>query len=176
MAQATEQHGLAVHAYVWMSNHIHLLDSDADWMTLMRYIELNRVRAGMVAHARNYAGSSCARNADGGEGANAELVKSHEVYRAITGDLHERFSAWRTLFDAAIDNADLDRIRDCPYNGGALGDARFKPEIQSRTGRHSRSKGVGRPRVAGQAIPQRWRLPQLVSDSRNRVYDGNIQI
>lgn len=28
----------------------------------------------------------------------------------------------------------------------------------------------------GQAIPQRWRLTQLVSDSRNRVYDGNIQV
>ena len=181
------------HAYVWMSNHIHLLatpdsehsiskvfpsmrrkyvqhfnrtyhrtgtlwegryratvvDSDTYLMTLMRYIELNPVRACMAAHPRDYAWSSCACNADGGEGANADWVKSHELYRAIAGDPHERLSAYRALFNAAIENVDLERIRNCTHNGWALGDARFKAEIETHTGRQSGSKGVGRPRVAG---------------------------
>lgn len=199
---ASEQRGLVIHAYVWMSNHIHLLatpdsehsiskvfqsvgrkyvqyfnrtyqrtgtlwegryratvvDSEAYLLTLMRYIELNPVRAGMVAHPRDYAWSSYARNADGGEGANADWVKSHEVYRAIAGDPHERLRAYRALFDAAINNADLERIRDCTHKGWALGDARFTAEIERSTGRQSDSKGVGRPRLADQAIAREARI------------------
>ena len=198
VVHASEQHGLAIHAYVWMTNHIHLLatpdsersisnvfqsvgrkyvqyfnhsyqrtgtlwegryratvvDSDAYLLTLMRYIELNPVRAGMVAHPRDYAWSSYARNADGGAGAKADWIKSHAVYSAIASDPHERMSAYRALFNAAIDNVDLERIRECTHKGWALGDARFKAAIENQTGRQSGSKGVGRPRVAGQAIPK----------------------
>ena len=101
VVHAAEQHGLSIHAYVWMSNHIHLLatphsahsiskvfqsvgrryvqhfnhayqrtgtlwegryratvvGSEAYLMTLMRDIEMNPVRAGMVAHPRDYAWS-----------------------------------------------------------------------------------------------------------------------
>jgi putative transposase len=92
LVEAAQRHGLAIHTYVWMTNHIHLLatpkfedsisktfqsvdrryvqyfnftyersgtlwegryratvvDSERYLLTLMRYIELNPVRAGMV--------------------------------------------------------------------------------------------------------------------------------
>jgi putative transposase len=98
LVEASKKHGLTIHAYVWMTNHIHLLatpesensiskvfqsvgrryvqyfnytyqrsgtlwegryratvvDSERYLLTLMRYIELNPVRAEMVAHPRDY--------------------------------------------------------------------------------------------------------------------------
>ena len=124
-----------------------VVDSEAYVMKLMRYIELNPVRAGMVAHPRDYAWSSYSRNGDGGEGANADWVKSHANYHAIASDPHERLRAYRALFDAPIDNAELERIRDCTHKGWALGDARFEAEIEIHTGQQLGSKGVGRPRI-----------------------------
>ena len=190
IVHASEQHGLAIHAYVWMSNHIHLLatpgdehgiskvfqsvgrkyvqyfnhtykrtgtlwegryratvvDSEAYLMKLMRYIELNPVRAGMVAHPRDYVWSSYARNADAGEGTNADWVTPHAVYLGLAPDPSERLNAYRAFFDTAIDVADLAQIRECTHKGWALGGEQFKVEIQKRTDRQSSSKGVGRPR------------------------------
>ena len=188
---AAKQHGLAVHAYVWMTNHIHLLatpenersishvfqsvgrkyvqyfnhtygrtgtlwegryratvvDSDAYLLKLMRYIELNPVRAGMVAHPGDYAWSSYARNADAKAGANGDWVEPHAVYLKLARDSRERLSAYRGLFSTAIDSADLAQIRDCTHKGWALGGEAFKAEIEQRTKRQAGSKGVGRPRI-----------------------------
>ena len=191
MVHAADQYGLNIHAYVWMTNHIHLLatpeneqsiskvfqsvgrkyvqyfnyahrrtgtlwegryratvvDSEAYLVTLMRYIELNPVRAGTVLHPRDYAWSSYARNADGAEGANSDWVKSHDVYCGLAGDSHGRLSAYRALFDTAIASEHLTQIRDCTHRGWALGDVLFRAEIEKLAGRQSSSKGVGRPRT-----------------------------
>jgi len=115
LIDAASKHGLAIHAYVWMTNHIHLLatpefddsiskvfqsvgrryvqyfnytyrrsgtlwegryratvvDSEQYLLVLMRYIELNPVRAGMVAHPSEYPWSSYLFNAQGNGGPNA---------------------------------------------------------------------------------------------------------
>jgi putative transposase len=188
---AAEQHGLAIHAYVWMSNHIHLLatpehaqsiskvfqsvgrtyvqyfnytyqrtgslwegryratvvDSETYLMTLMRYIELNPVRAGMVAHPRDYAWSSYARNAYGERGANADWIKPHEQYLRLARGAEQRLSAYRGLFKAAIPRNDLAQIRDCTHKGWALGSEKFKATIEALSDRPASSKGVGRPRA-----------------------------
>ena len=109
MIEAAGRFGLAIHAYVWMTNHIHLLatpthtdsisktfqsvggkyvkyfnhtyrrsgtlwegryratvvDSERFLLSVMRYIELNPVRAGMVGHPRDYPWSSHRRYAYG---------------------------------------------------------------------------------------------------------------
>ncbi|MGC2047550.1 MAG: transposase, partial [Gallionella sp.] len=106
---ACDKHGCDLHAYVLMTNHVHLLitpheeqslskalqmlgryyvqyynhcyqrtgtlwegrykatliDSEAYLLTCMRYIELNPVRAGMVAHPSEYPWSSYHHNALG---------------------------------------------------------------------------------------------------------------
>lgn len=106
---ACEKHGCDIHAYVLMTNHVHLLltpqeeqsvgkalqmlgryyvqffnhryqrtgtlwegrykatliDTEAYLLTCMRYIELNPVRAGMVAHPSEYPWSSYGYNALG---------------------------------------------------------------------------------------------------------------
>jgi putative transposase len=191
MVSAAEQHGLAVHAYVWMGNHIHLLatpeheqsigrvfqsvgrkyvqyfnhknqrtgtlwegryratvvDSEAYLLTVMRYIELNPVRAGMVAHPRDYPWSSYARNAYAATGENSDWIKPHPQYLKIARSAAERLSAYRSLFKAAISKQDLAQIRDCTHKGWALGGEKFKAEIETRAQRPASSKGVGRPKA-----------------------------
>ena len=99
-----------------------VVDSEAYLMKLMRYIELNPVRAGMVAHPRDYAWSSYARNADAAVGVHADWIKPHDVYLSLARNPSDRSRAYRALFDTVIDNAELAQIRDCTQKGWALGD------------------------------------------------------
>ena len=190
LVEAAAKHGLAIHAYVWMTNHIHLLatpafadsisktfqsagrryvqyfnhtykrsgtlwegryratvvDSERYLLTLMRYIELNPVRAGMVAVPQDYPWSSYRRNGLGEGGPNADWLSSHTEYSRLGRDDADRQKAYQALFAAAIDPGDLVEIRDCTHKGWALGGARFRAEIEALGQRQAASKGVGRPR------------------------------
>ena len=193
LVQASIKHGLAIHAYVWMTNHIHLLatpeqddsiskvfqsvgrkyvqyfnytyrrsgtlwegryratvvDSERYLLTLMRYIELNPVRAGMVSHPTEYAWSSHAFNAQGATGPNADWLTPHAEYARLGRKATDRQSAYRQLFRAAISNNDLKEIRECTHKGWALGSERFRAQIEALGPRRAASKGVGRPRKEG---------------------------
>ncbi len=190
LAEAAQKHGLLIHAYVWMTNHIHLLatpqlentigkvfqsvgrkyvqyfnstyqrsgtlwegryratvvDSEQYLLTLMRYIELNPVRAGMVAHAKEYPWSSYAFNALGEIGSDSKWLTPHDEYLRLGRSMSERQSAYRQLFRAAIPNAELKEIRECVHKGWALGGARFRAQIEELAQRRAASMGVGRPR------------------------------
>ena len=187
---AATEHGLAVHAYVWMTNHIHVLatpesgysiskvfqslgrryvqyfnltygrsgtlwegryratvvDSDRYLLTLLRYIELNPVRAGMVSQPGDYPWSSYHRHAQGASGANADWLTPHAEYLKLGQTDSERQGAYRELFRTALSQADLAAIRDCTHKGWALGGERFQEQIEKLGRRRAASKGVGRPR------------------------------
>ena len=191
LVEAADTHGLTIHAYAWISNHIHLLatpehevsiskvfqsvgrryvqyfnytykrsgtlwegryratlvDSETYLLTLMRYIELNPVRAGLAAHARDDAWSSYAANALIEKGPNSDFVKPHELYRRLARNADDRSAAYRALFKTAISKADLAAIRDCTHKGWVLGSEKFKAQIEALTHRQVSSKGVGRPKV-----------------------------
>lgn len=190
LVEAANKHGLAIHAYVWMTNHVHLLatpefddsisktfqsvgrryvqyfnytckrsgtlwegryratvvDSERYLLTLMRYIELNPVRAGMVAMPQDYPWSSYRRNALGEGGPNADWLTPHEEYSRLGRDDADRQKAYQALFATAIDQGDLAEIRDCTHKGWALGGERFRAAIEALGKRQAASKGVGRPR------------------------------
>ena len=190
LVEAAEKHGLVIHAYVWMTNHIHLLatpthensiskvfqsvgrkyvqyfnftyrrsgtlwegryrstvvDSELYLLTLMRYIELNPVRAGMAAHPRDYPWSSYRFNADGEKGPNSDWLAPHQEYLRLGRSAEERRSAYRQLFRGAIAKDELQAIRESTHKGWALGSERFKAQIEALSGRQATSKGVGRPR------------------------------
>lgn len=190
LVDAAKKHGLAIHAYAWMTNHIHLLatpelddsiskvfqsvgrryvqyfnftyrrsgtlwegryratvvDSEQYLLTLMRYIELNPVRAGMVTHPRDYAWSSYHYNAQGEAGLNADWITQHREYMRLGRSVAERQSAYRQLFRAALPAHDLKEIRESTHKGWALGSDRFKAKIEGLGQRRATSKGVGRPR------------------------------
>lgn len=57
-----------------------LFDSDNYYLTVSRYIELNPVRAGMVAHPAEYTWSSYQHN---GAGKVIELIIEHDLYTRL---------------------------------------------------------------------------------------------
>ena len=184
---AAEHQGLAIHSYVLMTNHAHLLvtpetehsigktlqslgrryvqyfnytygrtgtlwegrykatliDSDRYFLTCMRYIELNPVRAGMVKHPGDYAWSSYAANAWGADNA---LVTSHPTYRQLGRSHADRQSAYRQLFRTEIGVNELEGIRQATNTGWVLGNDRFREKIEQLSGRRSSPKPRGRPR------------------------------
>ena len=190
LIEAAKKHGLQIHAYVWMTNHIHLLatpqfensiskvfqslgrkyvqyfnntykrsgtlwegryratvvDSEQYLLKVMRYIELNPVRAGMVAHPADYPWSSYAFNAQGSAGLNYDWIQPHAEYLHLGQTNTERQNSYQDLFKAEIASTDLAQIRDSTHKGWALGSQKFKGEIELITKRQTSSKGLGRPK------------------------------
>ncbi len=120
-----------------------VIDSDQYLLTCMRYIELNPVRAEMVKKPNEYPWSSYAVNA---EGSANKLIRSHDVYRSLGVNEEERESAYRQLFRIAIDQTDLDALREATNKGWVLGGDRFRAEIERLSGRRSIAKPRGRPK------------------------------
>ena len=123
-----------------------VVDSERYLLTVMRYIELNPVRAGLVAHPRDYSWSSYGFNALGATGPNADWIRPHEEYGRLGRTAPDRQAAYRQLYRAAISGADLSEIRACTNKGWALGGERFREQIEALGQRRAASKGVGRPR------------------------------
>jgi putative transposase len=194
LAEAAARYGCAVHAYVLMTNHVHLLvsprepdsiprtlqslgrryvryvnatyrrsgtlwegryraapiDSESYFLVCCRYIELNPVRAGMVAHPRDYPWSSWRAHA---RGADDPLVADHRLYHALGRTAAERQSAYRQLFRAALDPEAVDALRAATNGGWALGGERFKRQIAKALGRRvaplARGRRARSRRIAG---------------------------
>ncbi len=171
LKDAAERYNVEVHAYVLMTNHIHLLATPSDtegvtrmmqylgryyvpyinrtygltgsiWegrykaniiqdeaylLACMRYIELNPVRAKMVDSAANYRWSSFHAN---GQGQADSLVTSHAVYRGLAKSHGERMQAYKALFPAKEDKAELDKIRAAWQTGTPLGNDFFKEKVE----------------------------------------------
>lgn len=178
--------GCLVHAYVLMTNHVHLLvtpaaandigllfqnigryfvpyinktyqrrgslwegrhkgsilESENYFLTCMRYIEMNPVRAGMVEKPAQYRWSSYAVNALGVDNA---IIKPHEIYLALGKTLEKRQMAYRGLFETATHPDELDLIRASLHSGTPLGNDRFKQQIASVVGGTVGFSQRGRP-------------------------------
>jgi hypothetical protein len=103
-------------------------------------------RAGLVAHPWHYPWSSCRHYAHGESGLNGDWLTAHEAYLRLGRNERHKQSACRQLFQAAISGNDLAEIRDCTHKGWALGDERFREQIEALGQRRAASKGVDRPR------------------------------
>lgn len=190
MVEAAKKHGLLIHAYVWMTNHIHLLatplyedsiskvfqsvgrkyvqyfnftykrsgtlwegryrativDSELYLLKLMRYIELNPVRASMCVHPSVYPWSSFNFNAEGRAGLNYDWLTPHEEYLRLGLTDSNRQAAYLALFEHELTGTDIAQIRENTHKGWALGSQRFNQEIELLAKRQTSSKGVGRPK------------------------------
>jgi len=174
----SKKYSVAVHSYVLMTNHVHLLvtpeteqgvsqmmqslgryyvryinqayertgtlwegrykstlvDSDNYFLTVSRYIELNPVRAGMVAHPDEYPWSSYQYNALGKP---LELITPHTLYQGLAKTDKTRRKRYTALFDKVIPDYTLEEIRDSIGRAWVLGDERFKRRIEKKTGRRA---------------------------------------
>lgn len=184
---AADQCGCAVHAYVLMTNHVHLLltpessdaistlfqqvglhfvtymnrtyqrrgslwegrhkgnmiDTEGYFLSCMRYIELNPVRAGMVDHPALYRWSSYAANALGSDNV---IIQQHAQYLDLGHDPVSRQTVYRSLFAVEIASDELGMIRASLSSGTPLGNERFKRQIEGATGRKIGAIRPGRPR------------------------------
>lgn len=188
---ACDKHGCDVHAYVLMTNHVHLLitpheqqslskalqmmgryyvqyynycyqrtgtlwegrykatliDSESYLLTCMRYIELNPVRAGMVAHPSEYPWSSYHHNA---LSLPDELLTAHLEYRRLGKTDEARQAAYRQLFKHHIPESSVAEIREATNKAWVLGNDRFKQRIQQKLERRVEPAAKGGDRKSEQ--------------------------
>jgi putative transposase len=179
--------GCAVHAYVLMTNHVHLLVTPMEAGALARlmqslgrryvryindryhrtgtlwegrykscpvesgnyllhchrYIELNPLRAAMVADPHDYGWSSHACNAYGKPD---PLVLPHPAYLALSADPAKRQLIYRSLVMEAVDPAEIEAIRQHVQRQHAYGSGRFRRAIEAQLGRSAGPQKIGRPR------------------------------
>ena len=178
---------VAIHAFVLMTNHVHLLvgadqsgavsrmmqsvgrryvrafnarhgrtgtlwegryksclvDSDSYFLSCLRYIELNPVRAGMAVQPWDYRWSSVHFHL----GLRADpRVTPHPLYLALGND-STRAGAYRTLLLEPLHEGALARIRDPVRREPALGSPAFQATVAKALNRPATVRPPGRPPV-----------------------------
>ena len=183
------QFEVAIHAYVLMSNHFHLLvtpqtsdglpqmmqavgrryvryfndsqqrsgtlwegryrstliQTDRYLLACMAYIDLNPVRAGLVAQAADYPWSShghyIGRRAD-------KLVTPHPLVWELGNTPFAREAAYAELVQAGVNPVHQTALTDATLSGWALGEPDFVADLQKRTQRRVVKGQAGRPHAA----------------------------
>lgn len=175
-----------VHAWVFMTNHVHLLvtpaidggvskmmqalgryyvryfnreyqrtgtlwegrfksslvQSERYLLQCQRYIELNPVRANMVADPGDYVWSSYQCNALGKTSA---LCSPNAEYLSLGKEASDRQYRYRALFRHHVETEMINEIRQSVNKGLVLGSGHFKDEIEQLTGQRARPGHMGRP-------------------------------
>ncbi|MBB1061946.1 transposase [Marilutibacter spongiae] len=186
LRDAAQAHHVAVHAFVLMDNHVHLLltgaragdvslvmrrvgqsyvqafnarhgrsgtlwqgrfksclvDSDRYLLTVIRYIELNPVRAAMVESPDAYRWSSVHTHLGR---ARDPLITLPASYQALADTPEGRASAYRVWLQEGIDPDDLASIRQHLAQERALGYPRFQRMVAEALNRPVTCRPRGRP-------------------------------
>jgi len=173
LGEGAQKYDVAIHAFVFMTNHIHLLVTPEDgiqisrlmqfigrryvpylnhkygrsgsaWegrykaslvqdeaylFTVMRYIELNPVRAAMVVRPGQYRWSSFCHNAGVRE---ISFLRFHSLYEKLGKTREDRHRAYCYMFEGTMDEADIKLIRESWQSGTPLGNDWFKERVQQR--------------------------------------------
>lgn len=171
--ESSEKYDVSVHAFVLMTNHVHLLvtptlsnnvslfmqfigrryvpyinhkygktgsiwegrykaslvQEDKYFLTVMRYIEMNPVRASMVDLPGHYPWSSYCHNAGIRR---ISFIRSHPVYIALGKTDRKRCVAYQKLFEGHLCSDDMRRIDESWLTGTPLGNDSFKGEVEQR--------------------------------------------
>lgn len=177
---------VAIHAYVLMGNHFHLLAtpqtldglplmmqavgrryvryfndtqqrSGTLWegrykstliqaerylLACMAYIDLNPVRAGLVAHPRDYPWSSFGHYT--GQRID-RLITPHALFWELGNTPFAREAAYAQLVLSGISLVQQAALTDAALQGWALGEPDFVADLQKRTARRVSKGSAGRP-------------------------------
>jgi putative transposase len=195
LGEALSKYDIALHAYVLMTNHVHLLltspepgrlsaamsqlgqrfvpafnrkyqrtgtlwegrfksclvDTERYLFVVHRYIELNPVRAAVVAAAEDYRWSSV--HASLGT-AHDPLVTFHPAYLAMSAEPAQRGALYRDWLRQGIGEDDLQAIRMHLQQERALGDRRFQVMAEKTLNRPVSVRARGRPRKEAKPAAQ----------------------
>jgi len=103
-----------------------IVQEDRYFLTCLRYIELNPVRAGMVKDPGDYRWSSYRAHAFG---VPASMWSPHVMYLNLGINSPQRQSAWRSLISEAPDIEVQAKIRHCVNTGLVLGTESFRQQV-----------------------------------------------
>jgi putative transposase len=186
LEENSRRFGLAIHAYVLMGNHFHLLVTPRDedslprtmqavgrryvryfnsaqgrsgtlWegrykstliqaerylLSCMAYIDLNAVRAHLVAQARDYLWSSHAHYIGQGQD---RLITPHPLYWALGNTPFAREATYAELVNTGVSTEMQLALTESTLHGWALGDPVFVADLQKRTQRRVSKTTAGRP-------------------------------
>jgi putative transposase len=120
-----------------------LVQTDAHLLTCYRYIELNPVRAGIVASPADYRHSSFRGNALGQAD---PLVTPHATYLALGADAAARCANYRSAFRQGVDTGQASDIRRATARCRPYGDEQFMDHVSRHVGREVRAGKPGRPK------------------------------
>lgn len=187
LRNAADRYAVDVHAYVLMTNHVHLLltphqessasrtmqhlgrgyvrrfnethkrtgtlwegrfrssivDTERYLFACYRYIELNPVRAGIVAVPSDYRWSSFRANAFG---SNDEIVRPRQEWLDLGASTAERCQKYRMFFQGCTANDDNEVIRAAVRSGLPAGSKRFRKNLEAIVKKRIGSGRRGRPR------------------------------
>jgi putative transposase len=121
-----------------------LVQAETYLLACQRYIELNPVRAAIVAEPVHYRWTSYRANALGQRNT---LLTPHPIYEALGADPEARRAVYRSLLHADHDGHAIDDIRLASTQSQPLGNARFYAMIERLTGVQREAKPRGRPRL-----------------------------
>jgi len=108
------------------------IDTDRYWLTCLRYIEQNPVRAGMVASAAHYPWSTYQAHAHGRW---PRWLVPHPVYLALGRAAGEREACYRALCAEPLPDPELSALRYAVHHGWAYGSRAFAQEVEFVCGR-----------------------------------------
>jgi putative transposase len=118
-----------------------VIEAESYLLACHRYIELNPVRAHMVA-PEDYPWSSYRCNA---LGAADPVITPHSLYLALADGDEARRAQYRSLFAEQISESELAALRGATNCGFALGSDRFQRQIAAIVGRRTWPGRSGRP-------------------------------
>jgi putative transposase len=185
---ASKQFNVAIHAYVLMPNHLHLLASPSDevgmarmmqwvgryyvpyfnrkynrvgtlwqgrykaavidseryFLTCSRYIELNPVRAQLVATPAQYQWSSYLHHV----GLTQDpLITEHFLYWSLANTPFARQAVYKDLIEETLPPVDVNVLTDATLKGWAIGSDAFKDALEKQSGYKVRRGRPGRPKL-----------------------------
>jgi putative transposase len=94
------------------------ISDETYWLTCMRYVELNPVRAGIVSAPGAYRWSSFRAHASP---TRDPLVSCHPLYLRLGATAGDRQRAWRAICDEALPPEQVSEIRTALKRGRTLG-------------------------------------------------------
>lgn len=119
------------------------VDSESYLLACCRYIELNPVRARIVAQPRSYFWSSCRYRLGRDQ---SDLLDLDPCYCALGADEDERRRRYEQFLLEAVPDDEWRLIRDAVQRGQLTGTGPFVEEVAAVIGRRIERRGQGRPK------------------------------
>ena len=134
-----------------------LVQSEEYLLACYRYIELNPVRAGLVARPDEYLWSSFGENAKNCR--STGLLTPHAEYLRLGTTAGERRRSYNELFGSFSADDRVEEIRTATNGGYALGSKQFPKAVAQAIGRRVHKGKTGRPASSVQGSEQQGDLP-----------------